>query len=143
MSIKFFNRNEVLNDTMLDYHADTMQMLDEIRYDPNKPRKTEYELSEWRELYNYLNAIYDGVLYSELEQKSYIEKAIFHCSTFKFHYKIGTSDHIERGKKIALRIYAIIGMINCSDTSSQPMTGHQAMMAIAYKCKTRSGSVTI
>ena len=125
MSIKFFKRNEVLDEQRLDYHADTIQMIDKIRYAPDKNPKTEYELSQWKELYNYLNAIYDGVLYSELEDAWYIDDSPF--------YTISGFNNQERGEEIALRIYAIIGIINCCDTYSEPMTENQAMIAAATR----------
>ena len=135
MSVKFFNRHEVFTPELLDYHADTIQMIDKIRYVEDSYYESDSAKSEWKELYNYLNAIYDGVLYPDLQKTWYIDSAPFHT--------LNGDNNKERGQKIAMRIYTIIGIINCSKTSSQPMTAHQAMMAIAYKCKTRSGSVTI
>ena len=118
--IQFFDRHDVLNDEMLDYHAETMQMIDKIRFTPNNRNMTDYERREWKELYNYLNDIYDGVLYPDLQKTWYIESAPFY--TIRGYY------YNEGGHKIAMRIYTIIGIISCSKTSSQPITGHQAMM---------------
>ena len=118
--IQFFDRHDVLNDEMLDYHAETMQMIDKIRYFPNKRPMTDYEKSSWKELYKYLNAIYDGVLYPDLAQKWYIDSAPFY--TIRDYY------YNEGGQKIALRIHAIIGIIYCSQPSLSPVTSHQEMI---------------
>ena len=113
MDIEFFHRHEVLSNETLDYHAETMQMIDKIRYAPNNRNMTDYERDSWKDLYKYLNAIYDGVLYETLTKKSYIDRAMFQLLI---------------PLKIALRLYTIIGMISCSRTSVRPITSTQELM---------------
>jgi len=108
--IQFFDRHELLDNEMLDYHAETMQMIDKIRYVKRDYPIADSENRRWKSLYKYMNAIYDGVLYPELTEKWYVD----------FSFK--------NGKEISLRVYAIIGRIYCYRPSSSPVTAHQKMM---------------
>ncbi len=58
MNIVRFNRHEVFNSTWMDYHSQTLRMVEDFYIDQNE--------SWFNEVYNQLYGVWDGYLYTEI-----------------------------------------------------------------------------
>ncbi len=58
MNIVRFNRHEVFNSTWMDYHSQTLRMVEDFYIDQNE--------SWFNEVYNQLCGVWDGYLYTEI-----------------------------------------------------------------------------